>query len=193
MSKTYLVAIAAIALCGSAIAQSVGTEVQRNVDQQQRIENGLQSGQLSTKEAGKLESGEARIDRMEKNAMKDGSVSAAEQAHIRNAQNAESAAIHKQKHDAQLGNPGSASSQRMQADVARNVNQQARIRQGVASGQLTTAEAGKLEHGQAKVSRKEAIAGANGHVGAAEQAHVQHAENHQSARVYNKKHNVAAK
>jgi len=73
--------------------------------------------------------------------------------------------------------------------VQRNVNQEARINQGVRSGQLTNKEAGSLERGQAHVDRAEAHAGANGHVGAGEQARVQRKENHQSARVYNKKHN----
>ena len=193
MKIQYLVVAAALALSGGAQAQTTGSEVQRNVDQQQRIEEGLQSGQLNTHEAAKLESGETKIDRMESNAMKNGSLSPAEKARIQKAQNAESAAIYSQKHDAQTGNPNSASSKRMQADVQRNVNQQARIKQGVATGSLTTAETGKLERGQARVNHKEAVAGANGRVGPVEQAHVQHAENVQSARVYHKKHNVAAR
>ncbi len=74
-------------------------------------------------------------------------------------------AIYRQKHDGQTANPNSASSKRMQADVQRNVNQQAHIKQGVATGSLTTAETGMLERGQARVNHKEAVAGANGHVG----------------------------
>lgn len=189
--RTSIAIAIAAAICGSAVAQTTGSEVQRNVNQQERIEQGLQSGQLSTHEASKLESGEARVDRMESNAMKDGSLSSAEKARIQKAQNAESKAIYGQKHDAQTGNPASASSQRMQADVQRNVNQQARIKQGVSSGALTTTETGSLERGQAHVARKEAVAGANGHVGAGEQARVQTAENRQSDRVYHKKHDVA--
>ena len=186
----YVVAFAACALAALAQAQTAGSETQRNVNQQERIEQGLQSGQLNTKEAAKLESGEAKINRMESNAMKDGTLTQSEKARIRKAQNAQSSAIYGQKHDAQVGNPNSASSQRMQADVQRNANQQARINQGVKSGSLTKAEAGQLEKGQARVAHKEAVAGANGHVGAGEQAHVQHAENVQSRKVYNKKHNA---
>ena len=191
LHATLAVAIAAVC-CGTAIAQTTGSEVQRNLNQQERVEQGLQSGQLNTREAAKLEQGEARVDRMESNAMKDGSLSDAEKARIRKAQNTESAAIYGQKHDAQTGNPASASSRRMQADVQRNVNQQARIKQGVASGTLTTKEAGSLERGQANAAHKEAVAGANGHVGASEQARVQASENRQSARVYHKKHNTVA-
>jgi hypothetical protein len=38
------------------------------------------------------------------------------------------------------GNPNSASSKRMQADVARNVNQEKRVEAGLASGQFTIEE-----------------------------------------------------
>ena len=177
----------------AASAQTTGSEVQRSVDQQQRIEQGLQSGSLNTHEAAKLEQGEAHVDKLESNALKDGALSPAEKARIQKAQNAESRAIYKLKHDAQLGNPASASSQRMQKNVQRDVNQQARVKEGVSSGQLTNREASSLERGQARVDHKEAVAGADGHVGAGEQARVQHAENVQSARIYRKKHNVAEK
>jgi len=189
-APVYVAVLAALAIAPAAYAQTTGSEVQRNTNQQERIEQGLQSGQLNTKEAGKLERGESKVERMQTNAMKDGTLSSAEKARIRKAQNAESSAIYKQKHDAQTGNPASASSRRMQADVQRDVNQQARIKQGVASGSVTTAEAGKLEHGQARVNRREANAGADGHVGPYEQGRVQAGENVQSAHVYRKKHNA---
>ena len=76
----------------------------------------------------------------------------------------------------------------MQADVQRNVNQEKRIENGIQNGSLTNREAAKLERGQARVDRKEARAGHDGHVGAAEQAQVQRAENHQSRRIFKQKH-----
>jgi hypothetical protein len=81
----------------------------------------------------------------------------------------------------------------MQADVQRNANQQARINQGVESGELTNREAANLEHGQAKVTRNEANAGADGHVGAHEQGRIQAREDHQSRKTYRKKHNGRAR
>jgi len=170
-------------------AQTVGTEVQRDVNQQNRIEQGLQSGQLSTGEAAKLERGEARIDRMEKSALKDGSLSTQEAARIQRAQNQESGQINKLENNAVTGNPNSASSQRMQADVQRDANQQRRIEQGIQSGALTNKEVSGLERGQAKTSRMEAKAGADGHVGAREQARIQKRENKQSQKIYREKHN----
>ena len=71
----------------------------------------------------------------------------------------------------------------------RKEKQQQRIANGINSGQLTNKEAGHLEAGQARVNRAEANAAANGHVGAAEQARIQGKENHQSKRIYDKKHN----
>jgi hypothetical protein len=189
-----LSATVALLIAGSfalpALGQSTATEVQRNTNQQQRIEQGLQSGALSTKEAGKLEREQTQVDRMEKSALKDGSLTPAESARIQSAQNKTSKSIAAQKHDAQRGNPASKSSQRMQADVQRNVNQQARIEQGVNSGKLSNQEVASLERGQAHVSRAEAKSAANGRVGAVEHANVQGKENVQSARVNNKKTNA---
>ena len=126
---------------------------------------------------------------MEKKALSDGKMTPEEKARIERAQNAESRRIYDAKHNDVKGNPNSASSQRMQADVQRNVNQEKRIEQGVKSGALTNKEAGRLEGGQARVDRKEARAGADGHVGAGEQRRIQSAENNQSKRIYKKKHN----
>jgi hypothetical protein len=166
---------------------------QRDVNQQQRIEQGLQSGQLSTKEAGSLERQEKHVDNMEARDLKNGSMSAGEQARLNAAQNKVSSDIYADKHNGVTGNPNSASSQRMQTDVQRNVNQQQRIQNGMDNGSLTNREAGSLERGQARVNGREANAAANGHVGAAEQRGIQRSENRQSRRVYRKKHNAVTK
>jgi hypothetical protein len=182
--------IAASALLASAAwAQNAQQDQQRDVNQQERIEQGLQSGQLSTREAAQLERGQQAIDRTEAHDLKNGSISASEQSHLNAMENRQSNAIYADKHNATEGNPNSASSQRMQADVQRNVNQQQRIANGISNGSLTNREVGSLERGQAHVDRREANAAANGHVSAGEQARIQGAENHQSNRIYNKKHN----
>jgi len=162
--------------------------VQRDVNQQQRIEQGLQSGQLSTREAGKLETQEKRIDRVEARDLKDGKLSPGETAQINRLENRSSAQIYKDKHNATHGNPESRSSERMQADVQRNVKQQQRIENGTRSGALSNREAGALERGQAHVDAREARAARNGHVSAAEQARVRRSENRQSRRIYREKH-----
>jgi hypothetical protein len=189
LRHTAIAVILSTPFASVALAQTVSTEVQRDVNQESRIEQGLKSGQLSTGEAAKLERGEARINRMESNALKDGTLSPQEAARIQRAQNQESARINKLDNNAVSGNPNSASSQRMQADVQRNINQQSRIEQGVQSGALTNREAANLERGQARIDRKEARAGADGHLSAREQARIQNAENHQSKKIYREKHN----
>jgi len=196
MNKTQitLALFATALLSGAAFADTPAEkDQQRDVNQQQRIENGLQSGQLSTKEAGRLEREQQHVDRMEARDLKDGHMSAGEQLRLDKAQDAASADIYRQKHDAQTGNPNSASSQRMQADVQRNVNQQQRIQNGMENGSLTNREASRLEAGQARTDRKVANAAADGHVGAAEQGRIRRSENRQSANVYRKKHNARAK
>jgi hypothetical protein len=170
-------------------ADVVGSDQQRDLNQQQRIERGLKSGELSTKEAGELEREQDRVDKMEAHDLKNGSMSAAEQAKLEAAENKASEDIYRQKHDAQLGNPDSKSSERMQTDVEQNVNQQQRIERGIDNGSLTDREAGALERGQSRVDRDEANAAANGRVGANEQQSVQDAEARQSTRVFRKKHN----
>lgn len=175
-------------LTTSAFAQSVADQTQRNINQQQRIENGLQSGQLNVKEAAKLEREQAKISRTEARALKDGKLSAVEKERIAAMQDKASHNIQAEKHDAQQGNPNSASNQRMQADVQRNINQQQRIENGIQNGSLTNREVSKLEKGQARTARREAAAGADGHVGAHEQHRIQKAENRQSKRIHKEKH-----
>jgi hypothetical protein len=171
-----------------AFAQGTATEVQRDVRQQQRVEAGLQSGQLTTREAARLEHEEANIDHAQAKALKDGSLSDAEKKRISSMQNRASRDIAAQKHDAQTGNPDSASSKRMQADVQRNVNQQQRTANGVRNGSLTNHEVAGVERGQAHTDRKQARAGSDGHVGRLEQKRVQAAENRQSHRIHHEKH-----
>ncbi|VVE03451.1 hypothetical protein PPN31114_02247 [Pandoraea pneumonica] len=190
--KTLILSAVTVALggvfAGQAFAQSTATETSRDINQQQRIENGLKSGQLSTKEASKLEKGEAKIDRMQAHADHTGDT-AAEKARIAAAQNHESAKISQLKSNGVVANPNSKSSERMQADVQRNVDQQKRIAQGQAAGTLNNRQVGNLEHGQAHVDTAEAHAGQNGHVSAGEQAGIQHKENHQSNRIRHDKTN----
>ena len=186
---TIIFGLGACVLAARASAQNAADVVQRDVNQQNRIEQGLKSGQLTTKETGKLEREEGRVDRMEANALKNGKMTAAEKQRIERAENKVSKDIYQDKHIAQTGNPDSASSQRMQADVQRNVSQEQRIENGVKGGSLTNREAANLERGQARVDGKEARAGADGHVSAAEQKNIQAGENRQSRRIHREKHN----
>ncbi len=191
MKSSYIAAAALGLLSFAAMAQTTtASTVQRDVNQQTRIEQGLQSGALSTKEAARLEAEQARVERLQAQSLKDGKLTDAERAQLNAAQNKASADIYAAKHNAAVGNPNSASSQRMQADVQRNVNQQKRIEAGVQSGALTKHEVAKLEKGQARVDHKVSVSGKDGHVSAKEQAHIQASENKQSKRIYKEKHDA---
>ena len=187
MNRTLIAAALSLACAGAFAQTTTASTVQRDVNQQTRIESGLKDGALSTGEAAKLEKEEAHVDRLQARDLKDGKLSTAERAQLNAAQNKVSRDIAADKHNAVTGNPNSTSSKRMQADVARNVNQEKRIEAGVKSGALTNREVSKLERGQAHVDSKEALAGRNGHISKAEQTGIQRAENHQSKRIHREK------
>ena len=70
----------------------------------------------------------------------------------------------------------------------RQVNQEARIQQGVASGSLTPNETMRLENGQAHVQNMETKAKSDGVVTQQERQKLHHAQEVQSKRIYNEKH-----
>ena len=72
--------------------------VQRNINQQSRIQRGVQSGALSNKEVSRLEGGQARVNRAEARAEADGHVSAGEQRRIQHKENKQSRQIVREKH-----------------------------------------------------------------------------------------------
>ena len=190
MNRHLIISIALSCASLGASAQTAATTVQRDVNQQARIEQGLKSGALSTSEAARLEREQGAISRQQARVLADGKVTPAEQARLNATQNKASRDIRRAKTNEVTGNPNSASSQRMQADVQRNINQDKRIEAGVQNGSLTNHEVAKLERGQARVEGKEARAGRDGHVSAGEQARVQHSENRQSRRIRNEKHDA---
>lgn len=74
---------------------------QRQDNQQRRIEQGQKSGQLTQKEAARLEKGQARVDKMENKATADGKMTRKERARIEKAQDQQSRKIHRERHDKQ--------------------------------------------------------------------------------------------
>ncbi|HEX3142103.1 MAG TPA: hypothetical protein VHQ87_18745 [Rhizobacter sp.] len=187
MARTLITASILLAASVGAFAQTAASTVQRDVNQQTRIEQGLQNGSITSREGALLERDQAQVEKLQSQALKDGKLSNAEQARLSAAQNKASHDINTAAHNGVNGNPLSASSQRMQTDVQRNINQQQRVEAGVQNGSLTNHEVSKLEQGQAKVDHKEFVAGKDGKVSANEQARVQHAENHQSKKIHHQK------
>lgn len=102
--KTIIIAAvaAAFALPAAAQTQSTPRIDQRQQNQERRIDQGVKSGQLTGKEAVRLEKGQARVQKMENKATADGKVTAKERRRIEQAQDKQSRRIYKQKHDKQV-------------------------------------------------------------------------------------------
>jgi hypothetical protein len=96
----FAVAFAAIGTTAYAQAGTPGVD-QRQANQAARIERGIDSGALNAREAGRLEAGQARIERMEGRAKADGVVTGRERARLHDAQDLQSRRIYRQKHDRQ--------------------------------------------------------------------------------------------
>jgi hypothetical protein len=95
------VVLATVSLLAS--AQSVGaTGVdQRQVNQEKRIQQGVQSGSLTGREAARLEDGQARVQSQEDKVKADGVVTNHERARLQHLQSRQSDRIYRQKHDRQ--------------------------------------------------------------------------------------------
>lgn len=74
---------------------------QRQVNQEQRIEKGVESGQLNEREAARMNKQQDRVEKMEDKAKADGVVTNKERAKIGAAQNRTSRNIAREKHDRQ--------------------------------------------------------------------------------------------
>lgn len=161
---------------------------QRKENQQDRIGNGIKSGELTPVEASKLETKEAAINGETKadRAANGGKLTSAEKQKVNKQQNQVSKQIYQDKHNAKTA-PSSKSEvgQRQQ-------NQQNRIGNGVKSGQLTAGETAKLENQQKGINRQvKADRAANGgKLTTGEKQQVNKEQNAASKNIYNKKHNA---
>ena len=74
----------------------------------------------------------------------------------------------------------------------RKADQQARISQGVGSGQLTAGETSHLEHQEAGINAETHAMRAqdNGHLSAADRSVIHKQQNQESRRIYRDKHNA---
>ncbi|MCC7273311.1 MAG: hypothetical protein IT561_11645 [Alphaproteobacteria bacterium] len=99
--RLAMIAVMLAAVATPAFAQSGTPGIdQRQANQERRIDQGAATGALSPRETRRLERHQARVDRMENRARRDGVVTRHERAHIRHSQNVESRRIARQKHDA---------------------------------------------------------------------------------------------
>jgi hypothetical protein len=162
---------------------------QRKENQQDRIANGVKSGQLTAGETGKLETKEAAINGETKadRAANGGKLTTAEKAKINGQQNKLSSQIYKDKHNANTAQYGN------NKVGQRRENQQDRIAQGVKSGQLTAGETAKLENQQKGINQQVAAdrKANGGTLTTGEKAQINRQQNQASRNIYHKKHNAA--
>ncbi len=175
----------------AAVAQTNTTSPtinQRKENQQDRIANGIQDGQLTAGETKHLEKKETELNQEERDMRKldNGHLTTADRATLNQQQNKLSQDIYKQKHDAQVQNvnPKSEVGQRERL-------QQERIAQGVKSGQLTSGETARLEGRESRINREvhNDRAANGGTLTAAERRQVNRQEDRTSRAIYRKKHN----
>jgi hypothetical protein len=103
MNKIVIAAIAGISfiLPGYALAQSTPQIDKRQERQDERIERGIQKGQITKKEARRLEKGQEHIENMEEKALRDGKLTKREKSQIDKAQDKQNKRIYNQRHDEQ--------------------------------------------------------------------------------------------
>ncbi len=102
MNVRILTAALAAAAIIPAYAQTATPRVdQRQSNQEARIQQGVQSGSLTPREAARLERGQAKVQALESKAKADGKVTKRERAALAKAQNKESRKIAREKHDKQ--------------------------------------------------------------------------------------------
>jgi hypothetical protein len=101
MNSKIIAVLFALAALPAAAQTTTPTVDQRQANQEARIQKGVQSGELTNREAAKLERGQAKVQAKEDKAKADGVVTPRERAKLAKAQNRQSKKIAKQKHDRQ--------------------------------------------------------------------------------------------
>jgi len=107
MKKLVSCFVALVFVLGASIVSFAGQHGinHREYREQKRIGEGIRSGELTRREARRLESGMARIRVDERFARADGVVTPRERARLQRELNHESRSIYRQKHDGQDRNP----------------------------------------------------------------------------------------
>jgi hypothetical protein len=185
MNNVILNSAAVLVLAGAAFAQT--SEVgQRAENQQDRIAQGVKSGQLTAGETSNLETkeaavnGEVRADRKANG----GTLTAQEKATVNRQQNKLSNQVYQDKHNAARATYGN------NEVGARRQNQQNRIANGIASGKLNAGQTARLENKEAGVNHEIGAdrAANGGKLTGAEKTQVNRQQNQLSKQIYTAKH-----
>jgi WXXGXW repeat (2 copies) len=157
----------------------------REANQDQRIANGLRSGQMTSGEAARAERTQANIDQQVHNdrAANGGKLTGQEKQQINSEQNAASRQIYDEKHNGNTIKPNAVDN--------REANQQQRTANGLRSGQMTSGEAAKTNGNQARTAQQvhNDRTANGGALNAQQKKQINKEQNKNSKQIYNEKHN----
>lgn len=186
MKRLLVFTSTALLMAGSAAYAQKSEVGKRAANQQQRIGQGVKSGSLTARGTSHLESKEAGINHEVKadRSANGGKLTAQEKQTVNNQQNRLSNQIYTDKHNAAHQSYGN-------SEVGqRQTNQQQRIGNGIANGNLSAGQAARLENGQAGINQEvRADRSANGGtLTPGEKQQVNQQQNQTSGQIYNAKH-----
>jgi hypothetical protein len=183
MKTRQIVLAGSLLLTTAAFAQEVND---RRVDQQDRIANGVQSGQLTAGETKSLEGQEANLNReiRDDRQADGGKLTQQERQQVNGQQNGLSHEIYNDKHNANVAHYGN------NEVGARRQMQQDRIAQGIRSGRLNAGQTAHLENREQGINQRiSADRQANGgKLTPQEKGQVNRAQNRASRAIYHAKH-----
>lgn len=164
-----------------------GSVNDRRQDQQQRIANGVQSGQMTTGETTRIEGREANVNREihADRSANGGKLTAQERQRVNRQQNNISKSIYIDKHNASQARFGN-------NEVGqRRENQQDRIANGIRNGSMSAGEAAHAENRQQNINRHIAAdrSANGGRLTAQERRNINRRQNGASRQIYRQKHN----
>ena len=201
-SNFFMLAVAALIASGPAFAQQsqptqptaqtqpnqpAPTVDQRRENQQDRIANGIDSGQLTAGETKNLESREANLNRevRDDRAADNGHLTQQDRQQINHQQNNLSHSIYQDKHNANVAHYGN-------NEVGqRRENQQDRIANGLRNGSMNAGQAARVENREQGINQQvRADRQANGgKLTGQQKAQINRAQNGASRQIYRDKHN----
>lgn len=161
---------------------------QREANQDQRIANGLRSGQMTSGEAARADQRQANIDRQVHNdrAANGGTLTQQERQQVNREQNGASRQIYNDNHNGNTIAPNAVDN--------REANQQQRTANGLRNGQVTSGEAARADQRQANVDQQvhNDRVGNGGGLNQQQRQQINRQQNADSRQIYNQNHNANA-
>jgi hypothetical protein len=202
MKRTlFALTMAAVAFSGPAFAQQTtspapqttptpqsNTVNDRRENQQDRVANGVQSGQLTAGETKNVEGREANLNReiRDDRSADNGKLTTQERTQVNHQQNNLSKSIYADKHNANVAHYGN------NEIGQRRENQQDRVAQGIRSGQMSAGETAKTENREQGINQQDRAdrAANGGKLTGQDKSQLNRQLNGSSRQIYRQKHNA---